>query len=185
MEYKNKYKFISERLGFRAWNENDYEPFAAMNSNENVMEYFPKALSKEESDNFATKIRSRFKEFGYGLYAVDELQTKEFIGFIGFSHPSFELGFSPFIEIGWRLRKDKWNKGFASEGAKRCLQFAFEHLDLNQVYSFTSKVNTKSEHIMKKIGMKKIQEFEHPNIELGSNLKTHVLYKIENREYNT
>ncbi|MEL7269579.1 MAG: GNAT family N-acetyltransferase [Bacteroidota bacterium] len=180
MEHKGAYKFISGRLGFRAWNENDYEPFAAMNSNESVMEYFPKALSKEESNNFIDKINTMFKEHGYGLYAVDELQTNEFIGFIGFSHPSFDLGIPGLIEIGWRIREEKWNQGFATEGAKTCLQFGFDQLNFKDIYSFTSKVNTKSERVMQKIGMNKVKEFEHPKIKSGSHLKTHVLYKIGN-----
>lgn len=179
MEHKDKYKFTSERLGFRAWDENDIEPFAAMNSNKSVMEYFPKTLSKVESKKFVKKIITVFNTYEYGLYAVDELQTNEFIGFIGFSHPSFELEFDPFIEIGWRLKEDKWNKGFATEGAKRCLKFGFEELNFEDIYSFTSKVNKRSERVMQKIGMKKIREFEHPNIEVGNLLKPHVLYKIE------
>lgn len=180
---KNNYKFTSERVGFREWTEEDIEPFAEMNASKKVMEYFPKTLSKDESINFVKKINAAFKEYGYGLYAVDELQTNEFIGFIGFSYPSFKLEFTPCIEIGWRIKQEKWNKGFATEGAKRCLKFGFDTLNFKEVYSFTSKVNTKSERVMQKIGMKKAQEFEHPKIELGSHLKTHVLYKIEESEY--
>ena len=180
MENKNTYIFKSERLGFREWTEKDEGPFAATNANENVMEYFPRTLSKAESDNFVTKIKSRFKEFGYGLYAVDELNPDEFIGFIGFAYPSFDLGIPGLIEIGWRIREEKWNQGFTTEGAKTCLQFGFDQLNFKDIYSFTSKVNIKSERVMQKIGMNKVKEFEHPKIELGSHLKTHVLYKIGN-----
>lgn len=185
MAYKNKYTFKSERLGFRAWTEKDRVPFAEMNSSKKVMEYFPKTLSRIESNNFVNKINVLFKNHGYGLYAIDELKTSEFIGFIGFSYPSFALEFTPCIEIGWRIRAEKWNKGFATEGANACLNFGFNQLNFKEVYSFTSKVNTKSERVMKKIGMKKIQEFEHPAIEFGHHLKTHVLYKIKKKEFGT
>ena len=90
------------------------------------------------------------------------------------------MGISGLIEIGWRIREDKWNQGFATEGAKACLQFGFDQLNFKDIYSFTSKVNIKSERVMQKIGMNKVKEFEHPKIELGSHLKTHVLYKIGN-----
>ncbi len=174
-----KYIFTSERLGFREWREPDLQPFSEMNADKKVMEYFSKTLTKSESDNFVEKIKLMFSEYDYGLYAVDELSTKEFIGFIGYWHPSIELDFSPFVEIGWRIKPEKWNNGYATEGATACLDFGFGTLGFEEIYSLTSKTNLKSERIMQKIGMRKIAEFEHPHIELGSSLKTHVLYKIE------
>lgn len=174
------YEFKSERIGFRKWRESDKIVFASLNEDKDVMEFFPKTLSKIESDNFVLRINQKFKEYSYGLYAVDELATKNFMGFIGFGHPSFELGFSPFIEIGWRLGKQYWNKGYATEGALECIKYGFNKLKFQNIYAFTAKTNLKSERIMQKIGMGKYMEFEHPKIEFGSKLKTHVLYKIDN-----
>jgi RimJ/RimL family protein N-acetyltransferase len=79
--------------------------------------------------------------------------------------------------VRWRLRQEAWNYGFATEGAKRCLQFGFDVLHLPEVYSFTSALNKRSENVMQKIGMQKEGEFEHPGIEIGHRLRTHVLYK--------
>ena len=72
----------------------------------------------------------------------------------------------------------EWNKGYATEGARRCLKFGFENLNLTEVYSFASCLNLKSERIMQKIGMNKVGEFEHPVIKKGNKLRLHVLYKL-------
>ncbi|KAA3600851.1 MAG: N-acetyltransferase [Calditrichaeota bacterium] len=174
-----KYLFKSERLGFRLWLEEDSIPFAKMNSDSEVMEFFPKTLTLEESNHLVKKIKSMFSQYEYGLYAVDELETGEFIGFIGFWFTSFESYFTPALEIGWRIRREKWFKGYATEGGKRCLKFGFETLNFSEICSLTSKINLKSEKVMQKIGMVKIDEFDHPKIQGDNKLKKHVLYKAK------
>ena len=174
-----EYIFSSERLGFRRWVDEDFPAFAAMNQDAAVMEFFPNTLSTDQTSVFLNKIKTFFDTKGYGLYAVDELITSEFIGFIGFWHPSFDLGFSPFIEIGWRLQQKHWNKGFATEGAKACLKFGFEQLQFETIYSLTAVVNKKSIRVMEKIGMQKMMEFDHPKLDVGHRLEPHVLYRID------
>lgn len=180
-----QYEFKSKRLGFRKWKEEDIIPFSEMNMDKEVMEFYPKTLTPIETNEFVSRIKTMFQNYGYGLYAVDDLETKKFIGYIGFWYITFESEFTPFIEIGWKINKKFWNKGLATEGALECLKHGFYELKLKEIYSLTSKINIKSERIMKKIGMKKTAEFEHPNIESGSELKTHILYKIEKEEYDT
>jgi RimJ/RimL family protein N-acetyltransferase len=114
---------------------------------------------------------------GFCYFAVDKLDDNEFIGFIGLSEQIFEADFTPCVEIGWRIKSSEWNKGFASEGAKKCLDYAMNELKLENVYSITPKINTKSEHIMIKIGLKKQYEFEHSLLTNFEKLKTCVLYK--------
>lgn len=178
MDEKKEYVFESERLGFRRWKKSDYEPFAQMNSNREVMRYFPKQLTKEESNAFIQRIESHFEEHGYGLWAVELKESHVFIGFIGFFNTTFEAEFTPCIEIGWRLSNNFWNQGYASEGAVACLDFGFASLGFMQVHSFTSEINHPSIGVMKKIGMNCLGEFEHPRIEEGNPLKKHVLYNI-------
>lgn len=175
-----KYIFKSDRLGFREWQESDQDIFAEMNADLEVMEYFPKPLSTEESNRFIENITQMIRDFGYGLYAVDRLDNSEFIGYIGFWHLDLEGYANPSIEIGWRLHKNHWNQGFATEGALKCLDYGFKHLKFKQLYSLTSKTNLKSERIMQKIGMHKIDEFDHPEIKIESSLKRHILYTINN-----
>ncbi|KAA3615759.1 MAG: N-acetyltransferase [Calditrichaeota bacterium] len=173
-----KYIFKSERLGFRYWKDSDLKPFADMTADAEIMKYYPKILTFAESGNLIEKIKQHFDINGFGLHAVDILESNKFIGYIGFMKPSFESFFTPCTEIGWRLSKEEWNNGFATEGAERCLEFGFKELGFSEIYSFTSTVNKASERVMQKIGMQKIGEFDHPNLDNKSQLKRHVLYVI-------
>lgn len=179
----DNYKFESERLGFRLWVDEDYEPFSKMNSDSNVMQYFPNSLTRVESDNLIKRIMRHFKEYGYGLWAVELKSTKEFIGFIGFNTATFETDFTPCLEIGWRLDRRFWNKGYATEGAIKCLEYGYSILDLDKIYSFTSEINKPSINVMKKIGLQYQGSFLHPNINENSQLRPHVLYMIDKKEY--
>jgi RimJ/RimL family protein N-acetyltransferase len=107
---------------------------------------------------------------------VDKIENGEFIGFIGLSRQTFEADFTPIIDIGWRLMSNKWGKGFATEGAQRCLKYATTELKIETVYAIVPKVNAKSVGIMSKIGMIKVKEFDHPLLANDDRLKTCVLY---------
>lgn len=178
-----KYLFQSQRLGFRTWTDRDIEPFAAMNSDPQVMQFFPNTLTAGQSSKLLKKIRSHFDQHGFGWFAVDTLQAEEFIGSIGLNHPTFQAWFMPCIETGWRLKKEAWNKGYATEGARRCLEYGFDILKFREILSWTSTLNDRSEKVMKKIGMSKIGEFAHPMIDPGHRLSRHVLYRIRSMTY--
>jgi len=170
--------FESERLIFRDWEEGDLPAFRQMNADPEVMEYFLNPLMTEQTDAFVERMKAEFLDKGYGLYAVAVKETGAFIGFIGFHEASLGLGFDPLVEIGWRLKKEAWGNGYATEGAKRCLGYGFEKLGFSDVYSFTAVVNTRSEQVMLKIGMKKLRTFAHPRIASDHWLCEHVLYRI-------
>ena len=172
-----QYLFKSERLGFRNWLESDIEMMTEINADKNVMEFFPCIASKDQTIDFIKKMQKQFTEKGYCYFAVDKLKNNEFIGFIGLSEKNFEAEFTPCIDIGWRLSNTEWNNGFASEGAKRCLEYAFNVLKLEKIYSIAPKINIKSERVMKKIGMEKFMEFEHPLLINDERLRDCVLYQ--------
>lgn len=168
----------TERLYLRQWKASDADAYIEMNSDKEVMEFFPSTLTAEQSLEHITRIKDQIEQNGYGLFAIEKKDDHSFIGFTGFSHPRFEEWFTPCIEIGWRIDKAHWNKGFATEAAKASLVFGFEKLLLKEIYSWTSVHNSKSEQVMKKIGMEKFGKFDHPLIENGHYLQEHVLYKI-------
>lgn len=172
------YLFKSSRLGFRQWSDKDLPNLIKMNANPKVMQFFPKLYSSEESQIQFKRFKDQFQKNGYCFYPVDELKSGKFIGFIGLSETNFTADFTPCIEIGWRLLPQFWNKGFATEGAKRCIVHAFEVLDIEELYAFTAKINVPSENVMKKIGMKCIEEFNHPKLESGHPLEEHILYYL-------
>jgi RimJ/RimL family protein N-acetyltransferase len=185
MANEDRYIFQSERLGFRNWFTTDIEIMAEINSDEEVMEFFPSIKSKKETTEFIGRMQNQLQEKGICYYAVDKLETKEFIGFIGLSEQIFASDFTPCIDIGWRLKKDEWNKGYATEGAKRCLDYVFNMLKLEKIFAVAPIVNLKSELVMKKIGMKKVKNFNHPALAENEKLRECCLYEISAEEFKT
>ena len=108
-------------LLLRDWKEEDILPFVRMNSDKEVMEFFLTTLTEEETMAFYCRIRKEFEEYGYGLYAVECKETQNFLGYVGFHNIAFESDFTPGVEIGWRLCRDAWGKGYATEAASACL----------------------------------------------------------------
>jgi len=180
----SRYIIETKRLGLRRWQESDSSPFYKLNQDQRVMEFFPKTLTKEESDSMIIRIEENISKNGFGFYAVELLENTQFIGFIGLSIPSFEAEFTPCVEIGWRLDFEFWGHGYATEGATACLDYAFNKLDLSEIVSFTTVTNKRSQTVMQKIGMKKAGEFKHPKLDVGHPLCEHVLYKITKEDFN-
>lgn len=167
------------RLLLRRWKEADLGKFVEMNADPEVMRYFPETQPEERTKRFYNLIQEEFLEYGYGLYAAEEKSSGSFMGFIGFHWARLNTNFCPCVEIGWRLGKQYWNKGYATEGAKACLNHGFTNLGINKVYSFTTVENRPSQNVMQKIGMKFYQYFNHPNIPDGHAKKPHVCYVID------
>lgn len=174
-----QYLFTSARLGFRNWQESDIAPMAAINADPLVMEFFPAVKTYEETADFVARMQQQFAERRYCYFAVDRLDDNTFIGFIGLSWQTFEADFTPCADIGWRLARAEWGKSYATEGAKRCLAYAFDELQLSSVLSMAPKLNARSEEVMKKIGMQKVKDFTHPLLLQDERLKACVLYRIE------
>jgi RimJ/RimL family protein N-acetyltransferase len=108
----------TERLLLREWRDSDLEPFAAMNADAAVMEFLPKLLTREESDERASRAREHFQQHGFGLWAVEVRGSEPFIGFVGLSTPWFDPPFTPGVEVGWRLARSAWGQGYATEAAR-------------------------------------------------------------------
>jgi RimJ/RimL family protein N-acetyltransferase len=171
-------EYQTPRLLLRQWKDSDREPFSEMSSDSRVMEHFPNPLSRSESDAVVDKIISLIKERGWGFWALEEKSTGRFLGFTGLHIPIPELPFSPCVEIGWRLMFSAWGKGFASEAAAKALEVAFENIKLEEVVAFATLSNFRSHNVMKRIGMVKAYEFDHPDLDLESPHRKHILYKI-------
>jgi RimJ/RimL family protein N-acetyltransferase len=173
------------RLILRHWREADREPFARLNADPRVMQFMPALLSREESNSMVERIEAHFQQHGFGLYAAEFRQTREFIGFIGLNVPSFEAAFTPCVEIGWRLAADHWNQGLATEGAHAILPYGFQVLGLEEIVSFTVAANVRSRRVMEKIGMRHdpADDFNHPRLPENHPLRPHVLYRLRRLEW--
>jgi ribosomal-protein-alanine N-acetyltransferase len=170
------------RLLLRQWRRDDLKPFAALNADPEVMRYFPAPLSRRESDGLARTAHALIEARGWGLWAVEVVETRLFIGFIGLAEPRFEADFSPAVEVGWRLHRCQWGRGYATEGARAALAYAFDELSLKEVVSFTSAVNLRSRRVMERLGMihDPRDDFDHPLVD-DPVLRPHVLYRIRGR----
>jgi len=177
-------EFETERLRLRQWITADREPFAALNAEPKVMEFFPAPLERAASDALASRCESLIAERGWGFWAAETKVTRQFIGFVGLHIPVAELPFSPCVEIGWRLASPYWGKGYATEAARAALQVGFELLGLPEIVSFASLHNRRSRAVMERLGMRETAEiFEHPHIPVGNSLCKHCLYRLSSEEW--
>lgn len=174
----------SERLYLRQWQCSDFAAFAAMNADPEVMRYFPAPLSAAMSNTIAKKCQALIHENGWGLWAVSLKEAGAFIGFVGLNETHAAMSFAPAVEIAWRLHKDYWGKGYATEAAAVALRFAFEQLLLDEVVSFTAVINQPSRRVMNRLGMHNTQpNFYHPMLEDTHRLAEHVLYTITRQQW--
>ena len=170
----------TDRLILRDLQESDLPALIVLNQDSEVMQYFPKPYSQAESLRLYQGIQDEVKAYGYSLLAVEEKSSQEFIGLVGLHHSDLRIfAGKEAVEIGWRLRKEFWNRGYATEAAQACLDFAFQQAGLSEVYSFTSLLNLPSQKVMQKLGMEFVKEFDNEKVPADSPLHRHVLYRIE------
>ncbi|MCA8961680.1 MAG: GNAT family N-acetyltransferase [Planctomycetes bacterium] len=184
----NPIEIETPRLRLRGWTDTDREPFAAMGADPEVMEFFPALLTCEESDAFIDRCLARFEAHGWGLWAIEvkgsgrngqQNRAASFIGFTGLAIPGWTFPFSPCVEIGWRLARSHWGKGYATEAAQAALRFGFETLDLEAIVSFTTVANRRSRAVMERLGMRDtLQDFDHPGLPDGHRWQRHCLYRL-------
>ncbi len=156
---------------------------ASINADQEVMQYFPSIQTEDRTQQFIDRMQEQCAERGYCYFAVDKLVSTELIGFIGLAYQSFEAPFTPCVDIGWRLAKKHWNQGYATEGARRCLQYAFQEVGLDQVCSVAPAINQPSIQVMKKIGLRFEYEFAHPLLLNFNRIRKCVLYSVDAEAY--
>ncbi|WP_099221367.1 GNAT family N-acetyltransferase [Listeria costaricensis] len=168
----------TERLLLRPFVYQDKKSFARLNQNPETMRYFPKPLTEVESNLFLSSIIEEYQILPIGLLAVIHQESGHFIGFIGLHQASFESTFTPCIEIAWRFDAPYWHQGYATEAGAAIIEFARESTEIQEVFSFTARINEPSIRLMKRLNMQFQQVFDHPKISSDSPLCQHVLYKI-------
>lgn len=178
---------ITSRLILRGWQPADHEPFAALNADPQVMEFMPAPLSREESDARVRRIEEHFTAHGFGLWALEDRATGEFLGFTGLALPGFTACFTPCVEVGWRLRRSAWGQGFATEAARAALEFGFDSLGLPEIVSFTTVTNQRSRRVMERLGLRccPAEDFAHPMLPADHPLSRHVLYRLPRSGWST
>lgn len=174
----------TERLVLRTWRDGDLAPFVALNADPAVMEHFPATLTPAETEAMLGRMRAHLAERGFGWWAAEVPGVAPFIGFIGLAVPDFGAHFLPpgkrVVEVGWRLARPFWGRGYATEGAREALRFGFRALGLPEIVSFTTTTNRRSQAVMRRLGMTHdpADDFDHPKLPPGHHLRRHVLYRL-------
>lgn len=172
----------TDRLLLRRWHESDRAPFAALNADPEVMRYFPSTRTRAESDTMVDRLDAAIEADGFGLWAVERRDSGAFVGFVELSRPSFDPALVGQVEIGWRLAREAWGQGVATEAAREVVRFAFDPAgaDLPALVSFTTATNEPSRRVMRRLGMTHdpADDFEHPALPPGHALRPHVLYRL-------
>lgn len=172
----------TERLLLRRWRDEDRAPFAAMNADPAVREFFQGTIGREESDAWIDRIEAHWEEHGWGLWALELRESGTFIGHTGLWPADFLADPSP-VEVGWRLAREHWGHGYATEAAREALRFGFEELALDEIVSFTVPQNKRSMRVMERIGLIRdpTGDFDHPRVDAARypQLVRHVLYRLD------
>ena len=143
------------------------------------MRYFTATLTREQSDAMARYVTYAIEERGWGLWAVEVQGGERFIGFVGLNEPTFEAHFTPAVEVGWRLDRDQWGRGYATEAARAAVDFGFRGLDLTEIVAMTVPANARARKVMDRLAMTRdpADDFDHPRIPEGP-LRRHLLYRL-------
>jgi RimJ/RimL family protein N-acetyltransferase len=144
---------ITERVLLRQWTDDDRIPFAAINADPEVMAHYPAPLDRAGSDASLERLRAHVDQHGFGLWAAERRSDGRLLGFVGLQHVPFEAHFTPAVEIGWRLARDAWGHGYATEAAVACVDYAFADLGLDELLAMARPGNLASLRVMERIGM--------------------------------
>lgn len=164
----------TERLIIREHVLSDAPFFFTLNSNYNVVKYTGDSSFKtiEEAEKIVQYVMNQYKENGYGRWLVGEKETGNPIGWCGLK---FHIDTKE-TDLGYRLLESAWGKGYATESAKACIDYGFNHFNLNRIIGDAMKENTASINVFKKLGMTYLKDSLLDNIES-------VVYELKKENY--
>jgi RimJ/RimL family protein N-acetyltransferase len=175
-------ELVSKRLTLRPWRADERDVFAALNAEPQMARYLS-PFSREKSDAMLERIVAHFAQHGWGYWAIEQRQGGAPIGSCGIMHVSFEVFFTPAVEVSWRLSSKFQGQGLAREAAQAVLDFAFRSIRLDRIVAFTASGNAPSWGLMERLGMHKIGEFDNTEFPDGHALRTNVVYEIRAGEW--
>lgn len=168
------------RLLLRQWRDADLDPWAAMNADPQVREFFGGVLTRDQAAASMASFRADLDRRGWGWWAVEVADTGEFVGFAGLDPVEEHLPVGG-VEIGWRLARAAWGHGYATEAARACLEHGFRELRLTEIVAIAAAGNTRSHAVMRRLGMTHdpADDFEDPAMPPGP-LRSSVVYRLRN-----
>jgi RimJ/RimL family protein N-acetyltransferase len=143
----------TERLRLRQFRDDDVDAYAALCGDPVVMEFLSGPMTRGAVETQLASFRDHWSEHGFGLWCVTVPPDDTCLGFVGLAIPRFAPDLLPAVEVGWRLARHAWGKGYATEGAQAAVDVAFGALGLDHLVSITIVENRRSWHVMEKLGM--------------------------------
>ena len=168
---KMNYIIQTERLKLRELTLEDTDKLALVLSDPQSMKFYPHPFSREEVENWIKWNIENYKKYGFGLWAVIEKESGEFIGDCGITMQQVENDL--FHEIGYHLRKEYRGKGYATEAARACSEFA-KSRGVKQIISYMKSDNLPSRHVAERNGMTFVKAFT--KTVMGKVVEDEVLY---------
>lgn len=169
---------FTERLKLRPFNENDLQHLIDLDQDPEVMKYLGgKLIPTEELKPLLQKLIDRQpKWISYGTWMADELHSGEAIGWFTLK-PLPQLNNE--YEVGYRLKKKFWGKGYATEGTKFLVNYGFTKLELPKIIGCTDLLNENSQKVLMKAGLKRVPDIASPFPEefLGPKIAKFEIYK--------
>ncbi|MCM0019446.1 MAG: GNAT family N-acetyltransferase [Tagaea sp.] len=175
----------TERLILRPWTQADRAPFAAMNADPEVRRFFASLQTRAESDKSADFLAGQFARTPYGPWAVEIPGETAFAGFVGPWETPLDVRPHGSVEIGWRLARAFWSRGYATEAARAALDFVFREEHLDRIVAFVVPTNIASRKVMERIGLREdaTAAFDHPRVPEGHELRRHLLYRLARADW--
>lgn len=155
----------TERLRLERWDPVRHtDALAAMNADAEVMRHIGSGTpaTRVESEVQSRSIASHWERFGFGLWAVRMADSGPVLGFAGLSHPLWFPSEGSMVEVGWRLRRDAWGQGIATEAGRAGLEVGFGELGLERIVSYILPGNARSQAVSRRLGMELARVVAHP-----------------------
>ncbi len=171
----------TNRLTLRPWGKDDLAPFNAMCRDPEVMEHLGPLQSLAETRAVIARQADLQATRGHCFWALERNEDGAFLGFCGLKiAPEGIAGLEGALEIGWRLRRDAWGKGYAREAAIASLAWGFANLADDRIIAMTTPANVRSWGLMARLGMARRHDldFDHPALAAGDPLRAHITYEI-------
>jgi ribosomal-protein-alanine N-acetyltransferase len=167
----------TERLILRPWRDDDRAPFVAMSADPAVMETLGGVLSEAEADDYIARGRQRLAVFGFCRWALERREDGAFIGAVGLAPIHASLPLPAGFEMGWRLVREAWGQGFATEAAVAAIDDGFAR-GLTEIFAFTSRPNLRSQAVMKRAGLARTPtlDFDHPALAEDHPMRAHLVW---------
>ncbi|MGH7024061.1 MAG: GNAT family N-acetyltransferase [Caulobacteraceae bacterium] len=168
----------TQRLILRPWREGDLAPYAAMMADPDVANWLGGTMTLAEAEASLARRAATFEHLGFAMWVVERKADGVFLGSVGLDPAGDDIPFAPVVEVGWRLVRNAWGLGYATEAARAAIDDGFMRCGLAEIVAITARTNPRSQAVMERLGMARRPDldFDHPNLAPDDPLRPHVVY---------